>query len=177
MAPTGQVRRRFLGFLTSLVLLFIGLLVAIPAVAFFLAPLRRKAEGSNSFLDAGPVSDFEVGKYRLVPVEWVQQDGWRRTTVRQSVWVRKLSSGQAGGDYVVLSSICPHLGCPINWVPSNDNFVCPCHGGIFNFSGTRTAGPPPRSMDPLEWETRNGRLWIRWQDFKIGIAERVPVNV
>jgi hypothetical protein len=32
-------------------------------------------------------------------------------------------------------------------------------------------------MDPLDYEVRASRLWIRWQDFKIGVAERVPVNV
>jgi hypothetical protein len=29
-------------------------------------------------------------------------------------------------------------------------------------------------MDPLEYEVRAGRLWVRWQDFKIGVAERIP---
>jgi hypothetical protein len=32
-------------------------------------------------------------------------------------------------------------------------------------------------MDPLEFEVRAGRLWVRWQDFKIGVAEHVPVSV
>jgi Rieske Fe-S protein len=157
-----------------LILTLVGLLVAIPAVAFFMAPLRRKAHGTGAdFVDAGPVDSFPTGEYRAVSLEWVQQDGWRRATMRQSVWVRRLSDQ----NFLVLSSICPHLGCPINWAPGQNNFVCPCHGGIFNGDGKRTAGPPPRDMDPLDYEARAGRLWIRWQDFKIGVAERVPVNV
>jgi hypothetical protein len=32
-------------------------------------------------------------------------------------------------------------------------------------------------MDPLEFEVRQGRLWVRWQDFKIGVPERIAVSV
>ena len=49
----------------------------------------------------------------------------------------------------VLSSICPHLGCPLNWHPDHAEFVCPCHGGVFDAHGRHVAGPPPRSMDPF----------------------------
>ena len=76
----------------------------------------------------------------------------------------------------VLSSICPHLGCPINWIADKDQFNCPCHGGIFNADGAHVGGPPPRSMDTLDFEVRAGRLWVRWQDFKIGVPQRVPVT-
>jgi hypothetical protein len=32
-------------------------------------------------------------------------------------------------------------------------------------------------MDALAWEVRAGRLFVRWQDFKIGAARPVPVEV
>ena len=87
-----------------------------------------------------------------------------------------LPKGGIGG-IEVLAPICPHLGCPINWHPDQHRFVCPCHGGIFTSEGERVGGPVPRSMDALAFEIRQGRLWVRWQDFKIGVAERVPVHV
>jgi hypothetical protein len=31
-------------------------------------------------------------------------------------------------------------------------------------------------MDALDYEVRADRLWVRWQDFKIGVADRVPVT-
>jgi len=111
----------------------------------------------------------------LLALEMVHEDGWRQTRVRHSVWVRRRAQGD--GDIKVLSSICPHLGCPINWHPDQSQFNCPCHGGLFNADGTHTGGPPPRGMDPLDYEVRAGRLWVRYQDFKIGVASRIPVNV
>jgi Rieske Fe-S protein len=178
MANTGSDRRQFLGFFTNLLMAFIGLLVAIPAAGYFFGPLRRKSEtnGSDaSFQDAGPVSEIPVGQWRLLSLEMVHEDGWKKTRVRHAIWVRRQDESDRG--ITVLSSICPHLGCPINWHPDQAQFFCPCHGGIFDTDGQQTGGPPPRAMDPLEFEVRAGRLWVRWQDFKIGVAERVPVSV
>jgi hypothetical protein len=31
-------------------------------------------------------------------------------------------------------------------------------------------------MDPLAFQVRNGRLLVRWEDFKIGVEERIPVR-
>jgi Rieske Fe-S protein len=142
-----------------------------------LHPFLVRGEGgaAAAFLDAGPVADIRPGEWRLVPVEMTHQDGWQKTKVRQAVWVRR----QGEGDHAitVLSSICPHLGCPVNWNPEQVRFFCPCHGGTFDGDGRQVAGPPPRAMDPLEFEVRAGRLYVRWQDFKIGVAERVPVSV
>ncbi|HLW64254.1 MAG TPA: ubiquinol-cytochrome c reductase iron-sulfur subunit [Gemmataceae bacterium] len=168
-------RRRFLSFLTSLLMGFLALLVAGPAVAYFWAPLRRKASGQGDFYDVGPITDLAIGEWRLLSIDLVQADGWKTTRVRHSIWVRRES--ESATTIQVLSSICPHLGCPINWNPEQSQFICPCHGGIFDAKGERTAGPPPRAMDPLEYEVRAGRLWVRWQDFKIGVTERVPVSV
>jgi hypothetical protein len=32
-------------------------------------------------------------------------------------------------------------------------------------------------MDPLEYRCAGGRLLVRWQDFKIGLRERIPAAV
>ena len=178
MANTGSNRRRFFGLLTNLLMAVIGLLVAIPAFGYFFGPLRRRSEeegGGTTFQDAGPLTDIPVRQWRLLSVEMVHQDGWKKTRVRHAIWVRRQDESDQG--ITVFSSICPHLGCPINWHPDQSQFVCPCHGGIFDAEGQHTGGPPPRAMDPLEFEVRAGRLWVRWQDFKIGVAERVSVSV
>jgi menaquinol-cytochrome c reductase iron-sulfur subunit len=165
-----------LTFLADLVLAVVGLAVGVPTVVYLWAPLKKKRLSGGpgrEFVDAGPVADLLPGQWSLRTAETVQADGWKKTRVKHAVWVRR----EAGGDTVtVLSSICPHLGCPIGWQPDKSRFACPCHGGVFDPSGRQTAGPPPRSMDPLEHEVRAGRLWVRWQDFKIGVKGRVPVS-
>ncbi|OAI47699.1 hypothetical protein AYO44_09050 [Planctomycetaceae bacterium SCGC AG-212-F19] len=178
MSMPSAERRGFLEYATDILLAVLGLLVAIPAVGFFLGPLwkRRGGEGGDSgFVDVGPLEALPINTWQLLTAEVVRQDGWKQTKFRHSVWVRR--NGPSAQDVIVLSSICPHLGCPINWHPDQAHFVCPCHGGIFNATGQHTEGPPPRSMDPLDFEVRAGRLRVRWQDFKIGIAQRLPVTI
>lgn len=178
MEKTSTSRRRFLNIFTSLVLAAIGLLVAIPSFGYLWSPLRRKRGAEDSrgtFLDVGPLSTIPPGEWRLMSVEMVHEDGWRKTRLRHAIWVRLQADERER--ISVLSSICPHLGCPINWHPNQSEFICPCHGGVFDATGKNIAGPPPRAMDPLEFEVREGRLFVRWQDFKIGVAERIPVSV
>jgi nitrite reductase/ring-hydroxylating ferredoxin subunit len=177
MTPEPASRRRFLDYCTDLLLAVLGLLLALPALGFLLAPLwkRRGGEGTESgFVDVGALDALPVGSWHLLTAEVVHQDGWKKTRFRHAVWVRRNGPGQP--EVTALSSICPHLGCPINWHPDEARFVCPCHGGIFKADGEHAAGPPPRSMDPLDFEVRAGRLWVRWQDFEIGVAQRVPVT-
>lgn len=42
---------------------------------------------------------------------------------------------------------CPHLSCTVPWVPSENQFHCPCHGSIYSYDGNRLGGPAPRPMD------------------------------
>jgi len=156
----------------------IGPCLAVPALGYVWAPLRRKKRsdaGGASFVEVGSLADLPVGQWRLLTVDDVRQDGWEKTRARRSVWVRR--ERDAENSVAVLSPICPHLGCPVNWHPEQSEFRCPCHGGIFNANGQVVAGPPPRSMDELAHETREGKLWVQWQDFKIGVADRVSVDI
>jgi menaquinol-cytochrome c reductase iron-sulfur subunit len=179
MSNPDPTRRGFLDYLTGFVLLIIGLLFAIPVVVYLLAPLRRKGDGEVSeatFSDAGPLADIPPGQWQLVQLDVVRQDGWKKTRVKQAIWVRREGSGSEA--IRIMSPICPHLGCPVNWHPDRKEFMCPCHGGVFNSDGEHVSGPPPRGLDPLaEFKVLNGHLWVRWQDFKIGVADRVPVSI
>jgi Rieske Fe-S protein len=160
---------------TGALIAFIGLLVAVPAVGYILAPFRRKpgpAGRGAEFQDLGPVQDITVGAWRLLTLEVVHEDGWKKSKSRHGVWVRR----EADEKILVLSSICPHLGCPINWNRGRSEFLCPCHGGVFSVEGRPVSGPPPRGMDHLDSKVHAGHLWVKWQDFKIGVAESIPVT-
>jgi nitrite reductase/ring-hydroxylating ferredoxin subunit len=48
---------------------------------------------------------------------------------------------------IAISSRCAHVGCPVRYVATAASFVCPCHGGVYDFRGLRVGGPPPRPLD------------------------------
>jgi menaquinol-cytochrome c reductase iron-sulfur subunit len=178
MANQGNSRRWFLGFLTNSLMAIIAVFLAVPAIAYVWSPLRKKPGQENAgdgFSDAGPVTELPIGKWQLLSIEVVRQDGWEKTRTGRGIYVRR--TGEGSQDVAVLSPICPHLGCSVSWQSESNQFQCPCHKGIFNAGGNFVAGPPPRGMDSLPWEIRGGRLWVRWQDYKIGISERIAVEI
>jgi cytochrome b6-f complex iron-sulfur subunit len=42
---------------------------------------------------------------------------------------------------------CVHLGCTVPWNEGEGDFHCPCHGSVFDYNGTRVAGPATRALD------------------------------
>jgi cytochrome b6-f complex iron-sulfur subunit len=48
--------------------------------------------------------------------------------------------------FYVISAVCTHLGCTVEWKTEQKEFDCPCHGSKFQADGTRFAGPAPRSL-------------------------------
>ncbi len=74
----------------------------------------------------------------------------------------------------ILSNSCAHLGCPVRWVitEGEGEFLCPCHGGIYDINGAYVAGPPPRGMySYVKNEIRDdGKLYVKHEfDIKKGI--------
>ena len=43
--------------------------------------------------------------------------------------------------FIALSSICTHSGCQVTYSNSAGNIQCPCHGSVFNTSGSVLMGP------------------------------------
>ena len=41
-----------------------------------------------------------------------------------------------------------------------DNFICPCHGGVYDFQGKVIGGPPVRPLDRFQTRVRNGQVEI-----------------
>jgi Rieske Fe-S protein len=50
---------------------------------------------------------------------------------------------------LALSSICPHLGCRVQWQAHENRFFCPCHNGTFDPQGNPTGGPPAAAGQSL----------------------------
>jgi Rieske Fe-S protein len=66
-------------------------------------------------------------------------------------------------DFVALSSVCPHLGCQVEWRPHENRFFCPCHNGAFDAEGKGSEGPPAaagQSLSRYPLKVEGGLLFI-----------------
>ena len=52
-----------------------------------------------------------------------------------------------GSRFHISIALCTHLGCIPAYNPSEQEFLCACHGGRFDTAGNEIFGPPP---SPLE---------------------------
>lgn len=118
------------------------------------APLRL-SRGSKS-LSLGGHSLFN-DQYRGVEIDVPVQDGWYDRDERLRVYARLDESGEP----FVLSATCTHLGCTVRWNQEANQFQCPCHGGRFAPDGAVVDGPPPKPLNRLAAEVRDGEIYIK----------------
>ncbi|MBK6919157.1 MAG: Rieske 2Fe-2S domain-containing protein [Deltaproteobacteria bacterium] len=143
-----------------------------PVAVFLGHPLRHDTtEGEGDFIAAGPPSMFGGDKPVKVDLYADRVDAWNRVLNVKvgSAWV--LSQG---GQLVALSTVCPHLGCGIDYDAAASKFYCACHKSWFSMDGAVESGPSPRGMDALEVKAEEQLVSIRFQRFKMGTKTQEP---
>ncbi len=63
-------------------------------------------------------------------------------------------------EYIAISTRCMHLGCPVRYFEASQRFICPCHGGVYDFIGAVQGGPPVRPLDRFYTRVRNGLVEV-----------------
>jgi menaquinol-cytochrome c reductase iron-sulfur subunit len=153
-------RRTFLVWATNGMGALFATVLGLPALAYLVDPRNRatRETGWRTVAHLGALAP-------LTPTEAViketRKDAWtlHPDDIVGRVWLVRQNEGDA---LTAFTTICPHLGCSVNWVPAppgqpadSGQFLCPCHGGRFQLDGDRVLGggasnPAPRSMDKLE---------------------------
>ncbi|MEJ2209829.1 MAG: Rieske (2Fe-2S) protein [Anaerolineae bacterium] len=64
------------------------------------------------------------------------------------------------GGFLAIHSRCTHLGCTVNWVPGEDEFVCPCHAASFDRFGDFLGPPVPRPLDTFPISFSEGKVQV-----------------
>lgn len=169
------------------------LLIAVPSTLagiFYLDPIlrRKKAQAAggdelDGFIKLPITRDAipDDGSPVAVTVNTTLDDAWNRfqDVPVGSVWLRK----QPDGEVIAFNSICPHLGCSVNYRPGEQDFYCPCHTSSFDLDGNKTNEIPPRDMDELQListkddqPSEDGQeLWLKFENFRGATSEKIPV--
>lgn len=172
-------------FVTKALAVLCGAIVAVtpfvPALGVFLDPLLRKkrsvgpvgdAVDAEGYIQVGTLKQLEEGVPLLAPVVADLQNFWNRFPVTPigAVYLTK-----TGDQVSCFNARCPHLGCTVNYRPSEGIYLCPCHDSSFNADGTRNNDIPPRDLDALDVQVREGAVWVKFQNYRVGVHDKTVV--
>ncbi len=62
--------------------------------------------------------------------------------------------------FSVVSAVCTHLGCIVNWDEQIKKFICPCHTAVFDIHGNVVSGPPPKPLAAGPFKVVENRIII-----------------
>src|SRR3954471_18992223 len=131
--------------------------VALPVVGFAVAPIFDSPE--ETWEGVGSPDDFTSDTYRQSVITIVDGVG---DSGKTTVYIRRGSEDldEDPNEFIAISNRCAHLGCPVRFVRAAGTFICPCHGGVYDFEGKVIGGPPVRPLDHFQTRVRNGQVEI-----------------
>ena len=169
-------RRNFLK--RSSAIIIGGIVAIVPAISgllVFLDPLRRKNKNSSDAIRIASLSalpnDNRPHKFSVISS---RTDAWTKSpeTPIGAVYLRRTGEKQVEA----LNVVCPHAGCFVDFVPSRTCFLCPCHNSTFALDGkiNDPKSPSPRGLDTLPVEIRGEEIFVKFQNFRAGVHEKIP---
>jgi Rieske Fe-S protein len=153
-------RRRFLQWGIYAVGAGITAVLAVPAIGYFIAPATTSTGSLQTAV--GKVSDFtQTGAPKSVNINYDYLDEFKKVSGTATVFVAALKANPStAGDFRVLSNICTHLGCAVNYDTTDKQFHCPCHGSVYAENGDVVHGPAIKSLNKFDVTVQNGQLMI-----------------
>jgi quinol---cytochrome c reductase iron-sulfur subunit, bacillus type len=154
-------RRRFMDVVTNGAGAVAAAAFTLPVLGFAIGPIFSRVP--FQWQTIGVPSDFPKDTYmtRVVEiVEGIGEAGKSTAYVRARNPAIDTEPEDQYNHFVALSSRCMHLGCPVRYVGAAQRFICPCHGGVYDFRGMVAGGPPVRPLDRFYTRIENGYVQL-----------------
>jgi Rieske Fe-S protein len=140
----------------------------LPALGFALGPVF--STHAAHWEDVGAVGDFPTTTYVpkvITVIPDLGEVGKTTTYMRKRDPSIDTEPADQYNQFIALSTRCMHLGCPVRYTSAAQRFICPCHGGVYDFRGLRAGGPPVRPLD---------RFYTRVVGDRVQVGPRYSVN-
>ena len=139
MATRTLTRRQWLG-ITAAGSGLITVMLTLPALGFVLSPLfQRQRRGT---FRVGAIDGIPFGKPTALTVGVNSGEAYDTSRVDRTVYVVR----KPDGTILALTNTCTHMQCNVHWRDDLNQFLCPCHGGLYDIEGRNIGGPPPSPL-------------------------------
>ena len=135
--------------------------IVLPVIGFAAGPVFRRLPVTWQPIgaaDAFPTDTFVARVIELAP--GAGQAGKGTVFVRRRNRRIDTEPADRWNQFIVVTSRCSHVGCPVAFQEPASAFVCPCHGGVYDLRGLRIGGPPPRPLDRFFTRVRRGQVEV-----------------
>jgi menaquinol-cytochrome c reductase iron-sulfur subunit len=133
--------------------------VALATVGFAFGPVFDHPE--ETWEGVGPPDDFGPDTYTQAVITIRANIGEAgKTTVYVRQGNPEINPDESPSEYIAISTRCAHLGCPVRFARASSTFICPCHGGVYDFEGQVIGGPPVRPLDRFQTRVSDGQVEI-----------------
>lgn len=76
-----------------------------------------------------------------------------------------ITTKEGGLENYAINAVCTHLGCVVPWNPTENKFMCPCHGSQYNNEGKVIRGPAPKSLALARVENVDNKVFLKsWRE-------------
>lgn len=125
----------------------VGAIASLYAMKKSWDPLPSVKAAGFTTLDMSAYSDNELitEKWRGKPIFVLKYTPEMMAKCDAKQKARSITIGSS--EFMVALGLCTHLGCIPSYNPDQKDFLCACHGGMYDFSGDVTKAPPPRGLD------------------------------
>jgi glycine/D-amino acid oxidase-like deaminating enzyme/nitrite reductase/ring-hydroxylating ferredoxin subunit len=106
---------------------------------------REQVDNFAQYLKDTPWSADEAAFSELKP-------GEGRVILREGEKLAAYKDEQ--GQLEVVSAVCTHMKCIVNWNPAEKTWDCPCHGSRFKTSGEVIEGPAISALPPKKTQSK-----------------------
>jgi Rieske Fe-S protein len=154
-------RRRFMNVGAQGAGIIATVAIVLPAAGFAIGPIFAREQWT--WQPIGTPSDFPDNDYvtKVITLDPnLGEVGKTIAYVRSRNPAIDTEHADQYNQFVALSSRCQHLGCPVRYTPAAQRFICPCHGGVYDFRGLVAGGPPVKPLDRFYTRLNNGLVEI-----------------
>jgi len=147
-------RRQFAILGTQVAGAVVTLALGIPIIGFLISPLFRRQPVVER--EVGPIANVPAAEPLKLEVSF-PQNAWPVPDVKATIYVVRV-----GQTFKALSNVCSHMQCPVRWEATTNQFLCPCHGGLYDRTGRNIGGPPPKPLpEYVHRIDANGVLYVK----------------